>query len=226
MKPNSFDHVALWVTQRDEIAQFLCDHLGMHEIEKTDTFTLVGADAKRGKVTLFDAEGPRERGALERIVLRVSDIDAALAKLPESVEIERDGDTAAFEGPEGIELGLVEKETDLEYDLDHVVLALPDPETAAHAFEKLGFQRRNGGVAVADKDVRLTGGGGTEPERPLLNHLALLVDSADEVEREAREKGFEIADVKDAANTLAVFLWGPERVKVEYVEHKPGFSLV
>src|SRR5688572_9203530 len=104
MNPNSFDHVALWVTRRDEIAEFLCDHLGMHEIEKTDTFTLVGADAKRGKVTLFDAEGPRDRGALERIVLRVSDIDAALARLPESVAIERDGDTAAFEAPEGIEL--------------------------------------------------------------------------------------------------------------------------
>ena len=43
----------------------------MHEIERTDTFTLVGADARRGKLTLFDAEGPREPGALERVVLRV-----------------------------------------------------------------------------------------------------------------------------------------------------------
>ena len=25
---------------------------------------------------------------------------------------------------------------------------------------------------------------------------------------------------------LAVFIWGPERIKLEYVEHKPGFSLV
>src|SRR5688572_33501965 len=98
MNPNSFDHVALWVTRRDEIAEFLCDHLGMHEIEKTDTFTLVGADAKRGKVTLFDTEGPRERGALERIVLRVSDMGAALGKLPDGTEIRSDGDTEAFEG--------------------------------------------------------------------------------------------------------------------------------
>ena len=226
MKPNSFDHVALWVTQRDEIAQFLCDHLGMHEIERTDTFTLVGADARRGKVTLFDADGPRERGSLERIVLRVSDLDGALAKLPADVAVERDGDTAAFKGPEGVALGLVEKETDLEYDLDHVVLSVPDPESAAEQFEELGFERRNGGVAVADKDVRLAPGGEDEPERPLLNHLALLVDSAGDVEREARERGFEIADIKDAANTLAVFLWGPNSVKVEYVEHKPGFSLV
>ena len=42
---------------------------------------------------------------------------------------------------------------------------------------------------------------------------------------EARETGIEIDNVVDAANTYAVFLWGPERVRVEYVEHKPTFSL-
>ena len=31
--------------------------------------------------------------------------------------------------------------------------------------------------------------------------------------------------VVDAANTVAVFLWGPDRVRIEYVEHKPTFSL-
>jgi hypothetical protein len=29
-----------------------------------------------------------------------------------------------------------------------------------------------------------------------------------------------------APNTVAVFLWGPDNVKLEFVEHKPGFSLV
>lgn len=226
MKPNAFDHVALWVTQRDAIAQFTYDHLGMHEIERTDTFTLVGADARRGKLTLFDADGPREAGALREIVWRVSDLDEALAKLPDDLAVERNGETAVFDGPEGVRFGLVQRETDLEYDLDHVLLAVPDAEAAADGFEQLGFERRNGGVAVEDKEVRLANGGTGEPEKPLLNHLALLVDSAGEIEREARERGFEIADIKDAANTLAVFLWGPDSVKVEYVEHKPGFALV
>ena len=63
-------------------------------------------------------------------------------------------------------------------------------------------------------------------ERPLLNHLAVLVDSADEWRQTAEDSGHEIAEVKDAANTYAVFVWGPERVKLEYVEHKPSFSLV
>ena len=34
-----------------------------------------------------------------------------------------------------------------------------------------------------------------------------------------------VESVVDAANTLAVFVWGPDRVRVEYVEHKPSFSL-
>jgi catechol 2,3-dioxygenase-like lactoylglutathione lyase family enzyme len=226
MKPTAFDHVALWVSQRDAIAAFACEHLGMHEIEKTDTFTLVGADARRGKLTLFDADGPREPGALTRIVLRVSDLDAALAKLPDDVVVVRESGVAGFTGPEDVSFGLTERETDLEYDLDHVVLSVPDPDGATPGFERLGFERRNGGLAVEDKELRLIGGGSGEPERPLLNHLALLVDSADEVETEARKLGIEVADIKDAENTLAVFVWGPDSVKVEYVEHKPGFSLV
>ena len=64
-----------------------------------------------------------------------------------------------------------------------------------------------------------------DPARPLLNHLAVLVDSADEHIAEAEELGIEVDNVVDAANTYAVFLWGPERVRVEYVEHKPTFSL-
>ncbi len=226
MKPNALDHVALWVSQRDAIAAFTYDHLGMHEIERTSTFTLVGADARRGKLTLFDADGPRERGALARIVLRVSALEDALAKLPSDVDVERDGHVAVFQGPEGICFGLVERATDFEYDLDHVVLSVPDPAGASTGFEQLGFERRNGGLAVKDKELRLVEGPAHEPERPLLNHLALLVDSADEVQAVARERGIEIAEIKDAKNTLAVFVSGPDSVKVEYVEHKPGFSLV
>ena len=82
VSPTSLDHVALWVDEREPLAGFLCDHLGMHVIEATDTFTLVGIDAKLGKLTLFDADGPRQRGALERVVLRVSDLDSVVGSLP------------------------------------------------------------------------------------------------------------------------------------------------
>jgi len=223
--PTSLDHVALWVDERGPLAAFLCEHLGMHVIEETDTFTLVGIDAKLGKLTLFDAEGPRQRGALERVVLRVSDLDSVAGSLPFEVT-RRDDGVAAFEAPAGLPLGLVENEGS-EFDLDHVVLSLEDPEAAAGCFEDLGFERRSDGcVAVGDRHVRIARGSAADGGRPLLNHLALLVDDAHSVQDEAEGAGLEIDDVKDAANTFAVFLRGPEGVRVEYVEHKPGFALV
>ena len=225
--PTSLDHVALWVSDRDAIAALACDHLGMHVIERTDKFTLVGSDARRGKLTLFAAEGPRDPGALEAIILRVNDLGAALEALPPELEIEmRPEDVATFVGPEGLKLGLAERDTDVDYDLDHVVLRVPDVEQSAAAFEALGFEREGTKLSVSGKWLRLVDGGSEEGERPLLNHLAVLVDSAEGAERSARALGVEVADVVDAPNTLAVFVWTPGRIKLEYVEHKPSFSLV
>jgi catechol 2,3-dioxygenase-like lactoylglutathione lyase family enzyme len=223
LSPRSLDHVALWVTDRAPLRALLCDHLGMHVIEETESFTLVGVDAKLGKLTLFDAEGPRSPGALERVVLRVRDLDDAVGRLP--VEIERDADGFVFEAPEGLRLGLVEADG-VDFDLHQVVLRLPDPEGAARELAALGFERRDGHVAVADRQVRLVEGRTDDGGRPLLNHLAVLVESAREVQDQAAAQGFEIDDVKDAPNTFAVFLRGPEGVRIEYVEHKPGFALV
>jgi len=222
MNPSSLDHVALWVTDPDPLADFVCEHLGMHVIEKTDQFTLVGVDAKLGKLTLFAAEGPRERGALERVVLRVRDLDAAARDVPGA---RREDGLVVVDAPEGLQLALVERAGGVDYDLDHVVLRVADPERSAGSLDELGFERRNGALAIADRELRLEPGGSPEGERPLLNHLAMLVDSAEASRAEAERRGLEIADWKDAANTLAVFVWGPDRIKLEYVEHKPGFSL-
>jgi catechol 2,3-dioxygenase-like lactoylglutathione lyase family enzyme len=225
ISPNSLDHVALWVADRDALSDLLCQSLGMHVIERTDEFTLVGVDALLGKLTLFAADGPREPGALAEVVLRVRDVDAAAGTLPRELEAEGDG-VVRFEGPEGLRLGLVEREGATDYDIDHVVLRVSDPPGATEELSELGFERRNGDLAVADRHVRLEGGGGEPGERPLLNHVALLVDSAGAVQAEAERRGLEIAKVKDAANTLAVFVRGPDGIEVEYVEHKPGFALV
>jgi catechol 2,3-dioxygenase-like lactoylglutathione lyase family enzyme len=224
IRPNSLDHVALWVDRRRDLASFLCDHLGMHVIEETDTFTLVGVDAKLGKLTLFDAEGPRERGAIERVGLRVGDIGAAVAGLPQTAAVRRENGTAVLEAPGGLPIALVER-GGTEFDLDHVVLRLPDRERALEQFAAMGFEQRNGSLAVADRELRILGDGQPEGERPLLNHVALLVDSVDEVRREAERRGVEVEEVKDAPNTIAAFLRGPDGVRVEYVEHKPGFAL-
>jgi len=201
VNPTSLDHVALWVTERDAIADFATANLGMHVIERTDKFTLVGADARRGKLTLFEAEGPRERGVLERIGWRVS------GAAPQTHEL-----------PDGLVLAVVDGDDTL----DHVTLRSPDPDTAAREWLRYGFkpagERR---IEVGGTYLELIEGEVADSERPLLNHLGVLVDRA----APAQEVGFEVADVVDAENTFAVFVWGPDRVKLEYVEHKASFSL-
>jgi catechol 2,3-dioxygenase-like lactoylglutathione lyase family enzyme len=229
MELRTLDHVALWVADRDTIADFATRHLGMHVIDRTERFTLVGSDARRGKLTLFVAEGPRNRGALEHVALGVNDLESALAELPAGLALERrrDGEVY-FDVSEGLRLGLVERETGVDYDLDHVALWSADPEAALEGWIELGLGDAEPGPSGAPRAevggayVELhAGGAGAEPERPLLNHLAVLVDAA----AAAEDAGFDVADVVDAPNTFAVFVWGPDRVKLEYVEHKPSFSL-
>jgi catechol 2,3-dioxygenase-like lactoylglutathione lyase family enzyme len=213
------DHVALWVEDRDAIADFAVAHLGMHVIERTDRFTLVGSHARRGKLTLFAAEPEREAGALAEIGLRVANVERAVDALP-------DGYEERFEICEGLWIRLVEAETDVEYDLQHIALHTADPESTADGWQALGMkQAGDTRLEVAGAYVELWPGDPGDPERPLLNHLGVLVESADDWRVRAEAAGAEIADVVDAPNTYAVFVWGPERVKLEYVEHKPGFSL-
>ena len=216
MNPNTLDHVAFWLADREPIAEVLTSRFGMHVIDQQENFTLVGADARRGKLTLFSAEGPREQGAFKHVALRVS-------KLPEGAETEADLG-------EGVLVVLVEAETDLDYDLDHVALYSADPQATARAYERFGFDPAppsadgHPRVEVGGAYVEFHPGEPGDPEKPLLNHLAVLVESVDEHIAEAEDMGV-VDNVVDAANTRAVFVWGPERVRIEYVEHKPEFAL-
>ena len=210
MTVRTLDHVALWVEDRDSIARQLEESLGMHVIERTERFTLMGANARRFKLTLFAAEGPRAPGALKHVTLRVNE-----------------GEESEHDLGEGLQVNVVRAATDVDYDLDHVALYSADPEATAREYLSLGFDEaepRDGAprVELGGADVEFHRGDASEPERPLLNHLAVLVDRADE----AKELAAEVADVVDGPNTYAVFVWGPDRVKIEYVEHKPTFSLV
>jgi len=216
VNPNTLDHVAFWLADREPIAEVLTSRFGMHVIDQQENFTLVGADARRGKLTLFSAEGPREQGAFKHVALRV-------AQLPEGAETEADLG-------EGVLVVLVEAETDLDYDLDHVALYSADPQATARAYERFGFDPAppsadgHPRVEVGGAYVEFHPGEPGDPEKPLLNHLAVLVESVDEHIAEAEDMGV-VDNVVDAANTRAVFVWGPERVRIEYVEHKPEFAL-
>jgi catechol 2,3-dioxygenase-like lactoylglutathione lyase family enzyme len=208
--PRTIDHVALWVADRDAIAERLIADLGMRTIERTDRFTLLGADARRFKLTLFVEDGPRSQGALKHVTLRVNE-----------------GEAASHDLGEGLTVNVVPEATEVDYDLDHVALFSGDPERTAREYLSLGFNEADSREGVPRVELggaylEFHAGDPSEPDRPLLNHLAVLVDRADD----AKELPAEVADVVDAPNTYAVFVWGPERVKIEYVEHKPTFSLV
>ena len=210
MATKTIDHVALWVSDRDAIAERLIADLGMHTIERTDRFTLLGADARRFKFTLFAEQGPRVQGALKHVTLRVNG-----------------GDEASHGVGEGLTVNTVVAPTEVDYDLDHVALFSAEPEETARRYLELGFNEaepHDGAprVELGGAYIEFHPGDPIAPEQPLLNHLAVLVDRADD----AKELPAEVADVVDAPNTYAVFVWGPERVKIEYVEHKPTFSLV
>jgi len=219
MHAEALDHVALWVPHRDDVADLATSRLGMHVIDRTDAFTLVGPDARRGKLTLFAAEAPREPGALKHVALRVNDLGST------------DG-AQVFDLGEGLRVMLVEAATDMDYDLDHVALHSPHPGETAAEYLALGFapadprERGVPRVQAGGAFIEFHEGDVASSERPLLNHLGVLVDSADAHIAAARDLGLEIADIVDAANTYAVFVWGPDRVKIEYVEHKASFSLV
>jgi catechol 2,3-dioxygenase-like lactoylglutathione lyase family enzyme len=211
MQPKTLDHVAFWVADRHAIANTLTTRLGVHEIDRQANFTLLGADARRFKLTLFDAEGPREPGAFVHVALRVN-------RMP-------DGETA-FDAGEGLRVVLVESPTEVDYDLDHVALRSADPRATAIEYERYGFRPAGPArVEVGGAFVELREGDPAHDDRPLLNHLAVLVDSADDAVADADELGIEVESTVDAANTYAAFLLGPEAVRIEYVEHKPSFSL-
>jgi catechol 2,3-dioxygenase-like lactoylglutathione lyase family enzyme len=230
MKIQKLDHIALYMRDRDAAAEFLTTYLGLHIVDRTDRYTLVGAGGRIGKLTLFEApEGTTPSpGVIERINIRVANPQAAAFQIPQEANVQvRDGEYL-FTGPEGLPFALVPGEGDFtDYDLEGLVLRSRDPEKSTHVFTEMGFAPGEDAATVKAGEYMLhlvstTPGGETQG---MLFHLGCLVESAEDHRKEAEEQGFEVQDFVEGPNTLAVFVRGPEDVSVEYVEHKPTFSL-
>jgi len=214
LNPTKLDHVALYVTDADAVAARILAQLPFRIIEETDEFVLVGRDPQLGKLTLFRADPPRERGVLRRV-----GIDVPCTTIERSIEV---GDDLALE--------LVPGPPDGEVELGHLAVLTPDPASDARAWLEFGFEPapkgRNGvpRVRVGTQHVELWRGSPESTTRPLLNHVGLLVESLDEVVRTAEERGEDVSKVVDAENSRALFLRGPDGVELEYIEHKPSFA--
>ena len=219
----ALDHVALSVGDPDAMAAFLCDHLGMHQLTRKPDLVVVGAGDRAATLTLVAAEGPREPGALARLVLRVADVERAVAALPAGTAIEGDRlELATFEGPEGLGLGFtLVAGGGIDYDLDHVVLRVSDPEQTRAALAEVGCVPRNQSLHIADKYIALADSPAWT-QRPLLDHIAVRVDSVEAVAAQARERGLEI-DERAAQDTLAIVLPGREQISLHFVKQtRPG----
>ena len=226
MQVKRLDHIALYMNDRDEAAKFLTARLGFHVVDHTERYTLVGAGGRLGKLTLFDApQGTTPSpGEIERITIRVADPEAAASNLPFDAEPLDGG--YAFTGPEGLPLALVSGQGEFaDYDLEGFTLRSRAPEESARAFVEMGFGPGDDATAVRAGEylVRLTDS--TSDGGGMLFHVGCLVDSAEDHRKEAEQRGLEVTDFVEGPNTLAAFVRGPEGVSVEYVEHKPSFSL-
>ena len=228
MQIKRLDHIALYMGDRDAAAGFLSTRLGFHVVDHTERYTLVGAGGRLGKLTLFDApQGTTPSpGEIERIVIRVADPEAAATRLPRGAEPSDGG--YSFTGPEGLPLALVPGEGEFtDYDLEGFVLRSGSPEESARTFVEMGFAQGDEATTVraGEYSVRLIDSAPDANGGGMLFHVGCLVDSAEDHRKEAEERGLEVLDFVDGPNTLAVFVRGPEGVSVEYVEHKPTFSL-
>lgn len=215
MHPTRLDHVALHVRDPERVAAALLARLPFRVLEETDDFVLVGRRPDLGKLTLLRSPDVTEPGALVHVGIAVP---CAIAS--SSVDV---GGELAVE--------LVPGDRDGEVDLDHVALRVPDPYASARAWLDLGFERgeRVGcseRVRLGDAFVELRPGVPPTTERPVLAHVGLLVESADDARSHAERNGLEVRRFVEAENSRAVFVSGPDAVEVELVEHLPSFALV
>jgi catechol 2,3-dioxygenase-like lactoylglutathione lyase family enzyme len=214
MTPQRIDHVALWVADREADTRRILDLFDVDILEQGDDFTLIGSSPELGKLTLFDAEGPRAQSQLMGVAFREPGREDA-----------RDVDVG-----EGLHLYRLGMPDAWAVDLDHVSLRVADAETSAQRWQELGFERveprvePSARVRLGESFIELTPGTALPTEKPLLNHIGLLVESIDPYLDGTADVSVEILEVVDADNARAVFVQGPDDVRVELIEHKPSFA--
>lgn len=212
------DHLALSVDDPGALASFLCDHVGMRELGLDGGSVIVGPDGGGAKLSLFAADGPREPAALHRVILRVADLQRALASLPAGADIQQQGPHGiAFAGPGGLGLGFTPMAgSEIDYDVAHVILRVADPAETGTALAELGCVPRGETLHVGDTRITLEELPAWS-DRPLLDHIAVHARSVQAVAAQARRRGREL-DGHAADGAVTVVLPGAERIRMEFVE--------
>lgn len=215
LRPTMLDHVALHAGDADVVAARVLAQLPFRVIEESDDFVLLGRDPKLGKLTLFHSDPGRQPGELRSIGIGIP-----CAEVGRSVDV-----------GEHLVLDFVPTGVGGEVEVVHLALLTPDPAASARAWLEFGFEPAPKGwnevrrVRVGHQYVELWEGDPGRTDRPLLNHVGLLVESLDEVRRTVENRGGDVTREVDADQSRALFLRGPDGVQLEYIEHKPSFAL-
>ena len=197
-EPTSLDHVALWVGERDALAGFLCDHLGMHVIEDRQ---LHAGRRRREAAASSRCSTPRARASRAcsaTVVLRVRDLDAVAGRAAGRGRERRDGVPAPTR-PAGLRIGLWTDEAS-DFDLDHVVLRVPDPGRRRRGARRAGLRaprrpacgRRTRTLRLEQGDAERRRTPAAQPPGPARGRRPPRPG------RRPSARGLEIDDVKDA----------------------------
>ena len=219
------DHVAIHVADRDAFAATLIDCFDMHVIERTDRFTLVGADAQHGKLTLLDkvdGDGP-DPEANRIVALVLAEVAGSTTQPPITLD---GGLVVTFAGIDDLGPDWVGTPR---HALVGVTLRTIDPPLAAAALEADHGMH----VGAVGRDHAVLEVGGASPEGritlsreswredtapSMLDHIGIRVLDAEDWRTRAEQADMDVVKWVDAPHSRAVFVTGPDSLLLEYVE--------
>lgn len=224
MEP-TLDHVAIRVADRAAMREALLRALDWVVVEETERFTLLGADADHGKLTLLDAPAGThpQPGRLSSLVLAAPDgtVVTEPLQLPEGLAVTfAPVAGAAWEGtPRHALIG--------------VSLRAADPPIVAARLEVehgMTIEVVQSNLAVLRVDGNASSGTITvSRERwnvaaePMLDHVGIRIDDAARSRDDAEHAGLVVDRWVEAPHSRAVFIVGPEQLLLEYVELTRAF---
>ena len=206
MQPKTLDHVAFWVADRARIVAFCERHLGhARDHERGEVHADRQRTPGRGKLTLFDAEGPAGAGAAQarrtaRLGPRGGPRGAAATAGRGRASSSARGSRHARRGGDRRRVRPRPR---------RVLVARPGG--TAREYVRYGFapaarlgrgRRRAASSSSRASPAPLSGRCSTTSPCSSIPPTSIVAD--------AEELGIEVESVVDAANTYAAFLWGPD----------------
>jgi hypothetical protein len=219
----SLDHVAIHVADRDAFADQLVTQLDVRVIERTDRFTLVGADPDFGKLTLLDPVDDRSPSPNRIVSIVLAEVGDRGTPAPLVLEgglvltfASLDDLGPAWDGtPRHAVVGIVLRVSD-----PPLAAALID---SAHPLQITQVAADHAILEVGDGPgagrITLTREGWDDTVRPsMIDHVGFRITDAHGWRRMFEECDVDVDRWVEAAHSRAVFVEGPEGLLLEYVE--------